>query len=361
MYELSPASGKSIGIYVYAVGLLRALKTRIPDGMQLVVPCHGDNLADLQSTAGPGVQLVPLLDAHPGLLRRQWWWRFGAQWTARRLGCEVYFSPKGFIPGWWGGAWGLRTCVVVHDLIPLWYRRFFPRHFGWLEERLVNQGLLRTCRHADHVIAISEATAQDIVELGGRRGPMTIIYNGLDAPPPPSPAPIRLAPFILAMCSDLPHKNAATILDGYRLYRHIVKDALPLVVCGLQGDPPPGVAFVKGLSRAELFAYYRDASVFVFMSRTEGFGYPPLEAMQQGTLTICADLPVLRETTQGNAVFVDPLKPQALAQALEQCLSPAWDAERAAMVQRAPSVVGAYAWARTADGVMSVFKQLMRR
>ena len=187
---------------------------------------------------------------------------------------------------------------------------------------------------------------------------MTVVHNGLAPSPVLDPAPAGgRGPFILAMASDLPHKNAAVVLEGYRLYRQSTESPLPLVLCGLQGAAPEGVSYVKGLTRTQLFGYYRDAAVFVFLSRTEGFGYPPLEAMQQGTGVICSDIPVLRETTGGNAMFVDPLDAQALKAALLRYLSSDFDDSRKVMREQARQVVARYSWDRAADGVVSVLKQ----
>lgn len=356
LYELSPSSGKSIGIYVYAVGLLKALRDAMPVGMSLVVVCHGDNASDLQGLAGPNCELVCVQNCHPGLLQRQWWWRFGAKRLAKRLGCVAYFSPKGFMPGWWGRCHGLKTCIVVHDLIPLWYERHYPKQFGWIERVLVNQGLLRTCRYADEVIAISHATAEDIRLRSGRAANVTVIHNGLE----PAPVPVQTSPpepYMLAMSSDLPHKNAAILLEGYRQYRQLASPALPLVVCGLSGEAPEGVRFVKGLSREALFGLYRDAEIFVYLSRAEGFGYPPLEAMQMGCLSICSDLPVLRETTQSNAIFVDALSPSQLAKTMNHCLGTDFLQEKSTLKAQLPAVVLAYDFACTAQGVATVFKR----
>ncbi|MDE2077427.1 MAG: glycosyltransferase family 4 protein [Burkholderiales bacterium] len=356
MFELSPSSGKSIGIYVYAVGLLRALKDCLPRGMELVVACHGENMADLQAAAGASIHLVRMQARHPGMLRRQWWLRWGAKWMARQHGCSAYFSPKGFMPGWWGPSWGLRTCVVVHDLIPLWYAQHHPQQFSLLERALVNGGLLRSCRFADQVIAISEATAQDIRHWSGRQGPMTVVHNGLSEAAS-ADAGARSEPYILAMATPLPHKNAAGLLEGYRLYRQQTVHPLPLVVVGLDGVAPEGVTFVKGLSRPQLASLYAGAELFVFLSLIEGFGYPPLEAMQQGTLSICSDIPVLRETTQGHAIYVNPEQPLALAHALQSCLSAEFAEAKRRMECDAPKIAARYRWAETAANVAHVFSQ----
>ena len=355
-FELSPNGGKSIGIYNYAVNVWKALQAVLPADVELVLACHGDNAQDFPVLAptgqpGPVVNVKQLAEATPGRWARQAWQRFGAQWLAQREGCAVYFSPKGFLPGWWGRPIGLRTCVVVHDLIPMWYARHHPAQFGLLEKWLVNGGLARSCLHADQLITISNAAAQDMRQcLPGMRAPR-VVYNGLPPLPAQRVAPAGPRPYLFAIASALPHKNTGALLAGYRHYRTITSAPLPLVVCGIDDPAQEGVKAVKHLSAAELHGYYQGAELFVFLSLAEGFGFPPLEAMMNGTPSLCSDIEVLRETTMGNAFYVDPGNPQAIGQALLASLSPQAQPARDEMRRRAPEVTAQYTWQRCAQAL----------
>ena len=66
----------------------------------------------------------------------------------------------------------------------------------------------------------------------------------------------------------------------------------------------------------ELTAVIRGAFCLAQPSTAEGYGYPPLEAMACGIPTIVSNIPVLRETTGGNALFADPLVPQQWVEAV---------------------------------------------
>lgn len=354
-FELSPEGGKSIGIYNYAVNVWRALQAALPPEVELVLACHGRNQQDFPAVPsidqrGASVSVRCLAPATPGPLARQWWLRFGAQSMARRERCAIYFSPKGFLPGWWGRTMGLRTCVVVHDLIPLWYAEHHPAQFSAAEVWLVNGGLVRACRHADQLITISQAAAADMQCRIPDMRPPKVVYNGL--PPLPStrqPPPMQGRPYIFAIASALPHKNAAALLDGYGRYRARTSQPLDLVVCGIDDPARQGVHAVKGLSTAELHGYYEGAALFVFLSLIEGFGFPPLEAMMNGTPSLCSDIPVLRETTMGNAFFVNPQDPDAIGAAMLSSLAAENQSAREAMHRRGPAVTGHYTWERCAS------------
>ena len=299
VFELSPAGGKSMGIYHYAKEVWRACVNDLPEDMHVVLVCHGENEHDFFGEH-PQVTKVIRQRSTPSQWQRQQWLRWGAQALARALGCGVYFSPKGFLPGLVGAPSGLKTCVVVHDLIPLWYAERWPGYFSTLELAVLRYELTRTCRHADRLVTISQASADDILaRVPGAKRP-AVVHNGLPLAPQHLVQPTR-PPFIFAMASAYPHKNARVLLDGYQCYRALSEHPLDLVVCGIDDPGLPGVQALKGISAEALHGHYRAASLFVFLSLVEGFGFPPLEAMQHGTPVLCSDLPVLRETVCGNA------------------------------------------------------------
>ncbi|MBK6854876.1 MAG: glycosyltransferase family 4 protein [Burkholderiales bacterium] len=322
-YELVPGAGKSIGIYNYSKNLWRALQQLRVDGaseLTWCVICNVANVGDFPVT-GPAERFrAHVVDSEPpGRFARQHWLRWRAAWISRSLGAAGYFSPKGFLPaGMKLGLRGGRSIVVVHDLIPLWYRDRLPGYFGAVEEWLVNGGLLKATRNADAVVAISQATAADIRARTGREAGVHVVYNGV--PFTPAGERPRPGPYLFAVSSALPHKNMDGLIGAYQSYRASTSDPLPLVVCG--GSPPAvaGVEAVRNLSDAALHGYYAHARAVLFMSHIEGFGFPPVEAMLHGTPVLCSDIPSLREVTLGQAVYASPTDGHAAGNALARML-----------------------------------------
>jgi glycosyltransferase involved in cell wall biosynthesis len=352
VFELTPDGGKSIGIYHYARNVWQQFVAVLPEGMSLVLACHGRNESDFPTASHPRIERVLLQDDTPRQWQRQRWLRWGAQALARQKGCDVYFTPKGFLPGMWGAPTGLRTCAVVHDLIPLWYAEHQPGYFPRMELAVLGRELRRTCRHADRLVTISEASADDILRRIPDARPSAVVYNGLPPAPRKVVSPER-APFIFAMASSYPHKNAQAVMDGYQRYRRQVADPLDLVVCGIDDPGQPGVTCLKGVSADVLHGHYQAAELFVFLSLVEGFGFPPLEAMQHGTPVLCSDLPVLRETTRGNAFFVSPVDADAVGAAIRHALADEQAEQRAHLRHRAQDVVASYSWQQCARGLLN--------
>jgi glycosyltransferase involved in cell wall biosynthesis len=105
----------------------------------------------------------------------------------------------------------------------------------------------------------------------------------------------------------------------------------------------------------DLRRLYRNAEALLHLADQEGFGFTPLEAFAAGTRVIAADIPTLRETLKGHAVFVDPTDTASVAGAIDRVLAapdlPAHREDRRRWAARytwsghAEDVVAAYRWA----------------
>lgn len=349
VYELAPGSGKSIGIYNYAKNLLSELARADDQSMQFIVVCNKACAPDFQPRKN-NVHVEIIGSGAPSKLARQFWLRGGAAWQVRKQCADIYFSPKGFLPnGFAIFSPNVKSVVVIHDLIPLWYADHFPGYFGWLEELVVNRSLIRSVCKADRVIAISQATAMDIQARLGRSKDVIVVHNGVPISLPGC-APIE-GPYIFSVSSDLPHKNASGLIDAYRQYRFLAKNPLPLILCGVTQPEVQGIYAMRGLSDIEMHGCYAHARLFVFLSRIEGFGFPPLEAMSHGTEVLCSDIPVLREVTNGAAYYVSPDEPQAVCAKLLEILerpAPCRD-----LVSKTSKI---FSWETCAKGVLEVLR-----
>lgn len=355
VYELAPGTGKSIGIYNYARHLFQALLAMERADVTLVLVCNPAAQSDFALPDGTPtdraeVHLIGALP--PSKSRRLQWLAFGAASACRRLRADLYFSPKGFLP------FGIRrlsprtrSVVTIHDLIPLWYRERYPQYFGRLEQWFICSSLERSARNADAVITISQASARDIVARTATPQPLHVVYNGL---PPAEPGAVRRnGDYLFSVSSPLPHKNLQTLLRGYQHYRSLVADPLPLLLCGAADPHIDGVQVTGRLSDAELNACYAGARVFMFLSLTEGFGFPPLEAMSHGTAVICSDIEVHREVTGDAAIYVPAEDAEALGEALARVLMSGSE-QTPARIARRRQVAQSYSWPACAQSFLAI-------
>jgi len=92
------------------------------------------------------------------------------------------------------------------------------------------------------------------------------------------------------------------------------------------------------------------------VSRYEGFGFPLLEALAAGLPAVASDIPALRETSHGAALFVDPNSPQSIARGIRELLD---NKElRARLTGTAAEVARGYSWRSCAEGVLQVYRHV---
>jgi glycosyltransferase involved in cell wall biosynthesis len=204
----------------------------------------------------------------------------------------------------------------------------FPEAFPPRGLAFHRAGLAATAARADLVLTVSQAAADEIVAHSSIRPErIRVVPNGVD--PVVVPAAVRdrvvasagLAdrPFVLWVGSLEPRKGVGTLVAAMAALHRRGPASARLVLAGYPGwlsadlvDPADraelGADLVE-LGRVDdevLWALYAAAAVFAFPSRHEGFGYPVLEAMTQGTPVVCSDLPVLRELVGDTAVTAPP-------------------------------------------------------
>jgi glycosyltransferase involved in cell wall biosynthesis len=198
---------------------------------------------------------------------------------------------------------GLRgpAVVTVHDL-------HFERDATVmsLADRLTFKAVVpRSVRRADHVLAVSERTKRDLVEL--YRVPpdkVTVTPHGVD--PAFAPGDGAHDGYLLFVGAVQARKDPLAALGAAR------EAGLPLVVAGPPKEPQlvrdlrAGGADVRGwVETPELAQLYRRAAALILPSRYEGFGIPVLEAMASGTPVVLSDDEALREVAGDAGIHGD--------------------------------------------------------
>jgi glycosyltransferase involved in cell wall biosynthesis len=159
-------------------------------------------------------------------------------------------------------------------------------------------------------------------------------------------------PFVLAVGSLNRHKNFQLVAEAARLIRDAQFDIVVVGggdarVYGTGQDALPG--FVKHLgyvSDDKLAALYRRAACFVYPSRYEGFGLPPVEALALGCPVIASRLPAVQEACGDAVLYTSPDDPAELARLLERITSDA--ALRASLRERGRARTAELTWRATA-------------
>jgi glycosyltransferase involved in cell wall biosynthesis len=177
------------------------------------------------------------------------------------------------------------------------------------------------------------------------------------------------SPYILFVGTLEPRKNVELLLDSYRDLVFGDGIAEHLVLAGKWGWGGRGLK--RRLNSAELHSrvhrigyvrqavlpeLYARASVFIYPSREEGFGLPPLEAMACGTPTVASDAPALAENLGGAAELPPVGDRVALAAAIRGVLRD--ERRRAQLRERGLARAARFRWEATAQATLACYADL---
>ena len=317
------------------------------------------------SFGGVGAALGIADVRYPGPRRGIGWadpWVLPGLFRRRRI--DLYHSTAYALPT--AGARGTALVLTVHDLVA----ELFPRALS-LRHRLALRRTFRSAAAASRVITVSETTRRDLLA----RHPLppervVAIPNGVSSGFGDRGASVVSTglprPFLLYVGGLDLLKNVHFLLDVLECCRRAAC-TVDLVVAGEEG--PRRLAFERDAVRRglgarvhavgflpdeRLAAAYREAVAFVFPSRYEGFGLPPLEAMASGCPVLSSPAGALSEVLGAAAILCDPSDASAWAREIAALLAnpSARTALAGAGVRRAAS----FTWERTARETLAVYR-----
>jgi glycosyltransferase involved in cell wall biosynthesis len=253
---------------------------------------------------------------------------------------DIFHSPYYPIPSNITNQKKIKRLLTVYDLIPVLHPQYFPEQ----EEHTVKKAI-RTIGADGYAFTISQATKDDLCNHQKEVNPEHVFVTHLAASPQlfyPVTDPgmitrmrakynIPEGPYFLGLSTLEPRKN----LDhAIRCLARVIQEAnlpdLHLVLVGTKGwlfdkifteldkaGPVRKRVILTGfVDDADLAALYSGALGFIYPSFYEGFGLPPLEAMQCGVPVITSNTSSLPEVVGNAGIMLDPRDEDALCQAM---------------------------------------------
>ncbi len=270
-----------------------------------------------------------------------------------------------------------KLVVTVHDLSFLRYPEFFSCRKNIWHKAI---GVARLLKRADRIVAVSENTKHDLVEiLKIAADKIQVIYSGNNF----LAAPLgdaeknqfffknNLNPgFIFSVGNIEPRKNIGGLIKAYEDLRKRRPDLrMQLVLAGAKGwkhrqifktwkNSPyqEDIKFLGYISPSEKATLFATAAVFAYPSYYEGFGFPPLEALGAGVPVISSNISSLPEVLGQAALLVNPFRVEDISESLELILSD--NNLRTNLIAAGKKQAALFTWEKAAQHYLELFKEL---
>ena len=285
---------------------------------------------------------------------------------------DILHSPDFVLPP----VWRAHTVLTVHDLSFMRYPACSSIHLlAYLMDAVP-----RSVRRAEVILADSESTRQDLIELlhvPGER--LFVVYPGVEARFASGVAESAIEatlgrygarrPYILGLGTLQPRKNFCRLIRAFDLLRRQHHVPHNLVIGGGKGwlyEEIYATVRELGLQKAVLLpgfvadedlpALYSAADLFAFPSLYEGFGLPVLEAMGCGTPVVTSSVSSLPEVAGDAALLIPPEDVEALADALWRLINDS--ALRNDLRSRGFQQVSRFTWKRAAESLLDIYTRI---
>lgn len=234
-----------------------------------------------------------------------------------------------------------RRIVTIHDV----YHLAYYHHLSKAQKAYSKIMIGAAVKMSDAIITVSEFSKKEIIRYTGcPTEKIHVIYNGVR-----KNSVIRLKEelqakyrlpekYILFVGNVKPHKNLKKLLEAYLLLPGQLREEYKIVIAGkkegfITGDREllqwadadaglrSNIFFSGYIDEEDMDSIYHYASLFVFPSVYEGFGLPPLEAMQNSCPVISSGAASMPEICRDAVLYFDPLSASSICEKIENVLT----------------------------------------
>ena len=271
---------------------------------------------------------------------------------------------------------GIPTVLTVHDLI----FKLFPEYHKKLNYWYLNSAMPLFCRKADAIIAVSQASKQDIVNhYHIDPAKIHVVYEAPSSQfKPVSPTKVTQVKqtydlpdkFLIHLSTIEPRKNLGRLLDSLKALRLLFSD-LSLVLVGGKGwlyddffakiealDLTDAVRVLGWVPDEDLPAILAAADLAVQPSLYEGFGLPILEHMAVGQVVAASNASSFPEVGGDAAVYFDPTNTEEITAVIQHLLTNKEEYKHRQQLGLAQAAQ--FSWARAAKETIAIYDQLAK-
>ncbi len=248
--------------------------------------------------------------------------------------------------------------TTIHDIS-------FLRNPGWFSKRYYLFYKLFTplaIRTSLKILTVSDFSKSEIIfyyKIPSSK--IEVIHNAVI----PGYKPLLNEPtnkkYVLTVGSLDPRKNFSVLLKVFQDIRmhdidlHIVGTTNKVFGnLGFKQEDYPNIKFLGRISDEQLAYEYANASLFILPSLYEGFGIPPLEALNYNCPIILSDIPVFHEIFENAAFYFDPNNINDIIMAITGVLNGSYSFDN----REKDRIISKYSWNKSAAKLYHMILQM---
>lgn len=355
--DTSVLSRSRTGTSVYVNNLIKAIESIHPDDLELIPVC-GPKPNPNKNLALRGLNLASVLF-----------------WTHIRLPLflKIHHIDILHMPAMTAPLYSPCPVVVtVHDAHFITHPQ--ARDRLWLT--YFRLAVRFTVRKASLLLTDSKTAAREIeIHLGADRNKIRVVYLGAttrNIEPADDQFGLEYAPFLLYTGATMLHKNVHMLVETFaKLVLEPAYSRYNLIIVGVPSDGhnlvldaisrnrlEDKVHFIGYVSESKLAALYTNASLFVFPSKAEGFGLPPLEAMSHGTAVAASSASCIPEILGDAADYFNPDNSDEMMETIMHLLQD--EKYRETKIALGLDRVADFSWKNCASNTLAAYREAMR-
>ncbi|WP_187261684.1 glycosyltransferase family 4 protein [Pontibacter beigongshangensis] len=374
-FDAKRAFNNTSGLGNYSRFVISSMIRHYPEQSYLLFTPKISALFEAFYPAGATTQVVT---PAAGLQKRMasLWRVFGMAATLRKFPVDIYHGLSNELP------FGLprskvKSIVTIHDLIFI----RFPELYKPLDRLIYKQKVMYACRQSDHIIAISEQTKQDLIDIFRiDSSRISVVYQDCDPAFHQKCSQQQLQQvkekyslpdnFILSVGTLEKRKNQLQLLQAW--HSSSLPDTAEIVfvgrrtpyaeqleACVQQHGLEQKVHFLPYIPFQELPAIFQLARLFVYPSMFEGFGIPIVEALNSGVPVITSTGSCFREAGGPESLYVAPGDVAALGNSMRKVLED--EALRQQMIRSGYAHVQQFRPEQTAAQLQAIYRQVLQK
>lgn len=300
------------------------------------------------------------------------WTQIGLAWELWRNPVDILFIPAHTLPILRPKK--IKTVVTIHDL----GYEYLPQYHQFPHKLWLTYFTEYAAHHADKVIAVSEATKEDLVrKFDVPDSRIEVIYEGFVPRSAHAYDPKIILqqykiqkPYLVFVGTVQPRKNLERAVEALAMVKkHEEFKALGLVIIGKNGwlsEPiytapkrfgvEEAVTFLGYVPEEDAQVIWKNAEATFFATLFEGFGIPILESQAMGVPVITSNRKPFTEVGGEMCVYVDPESADDIARGLVKCLT---DRElRAHLIMGGEENIKKFSWQKAAEETLKVLESV---